>query len=172
MSILCLCFVCSFIISQKYVKWGRTHKLNNVKLIYKKWVDTCLLHVILVISDLPYVKKIFRFQLGNLKILIIVSLTQMIEISHFICRGRGSNPEHITSPQFNCVSSNRQATWPKKNEDSLVSDLNEFWPYKIDDMTGVNRNSLKLHGWKYLKFCNLMTWRSKTKESSNCRVEI
>ena len=46
--------------------------------------------------------------------IISMSLAQLVGILHIICRGRGLNPGHPTSPQFNCVSSSLVATWPKK----------------------------------------------------------
>ena len=45
---------------------------------------------------------------------ISLSLAQLVGILHIICRGRGSNLRHSTSPQFNCVSSNHYTTWQKK----------------------------------------------------------
>ena len=41
----------------------------------------------------------------HFKFRIHASSTQLIEVLHFICKGRGSNPGHSTSLQLNCVSS-------------------------------------------------------------------
>jgi len=42
-------------------------------------------------------------QLLNLEILVIVSLAQLIQTMHKICKIRGSNPEHHQKVQSSCV---------------------------------------------------------------------